>query len=283
LIQWVSDREAAMSSPIETEPVAADAVDLDAYFARIQYQGDLQPTRRVLEQLHEAHVAHIQFENLDVILGRPVRLDLASLQEKLVRQRRGGYCFEHNTLFGAVLEQLGFTVTRLGARVRIGATHITPRTHMALRIDLDGEPLLADVGFGAATLLRPIPLQAERIWAQGAWTFRLREQDGTWVLQDRTAAGWDDMFAFTLEPQYPVDYEVANHYISTHSHSPFVNSVIVQRATPDARYVVWNRDYTVRDADRTTARTIADEAELRSLLAGTFGLELAEGAKLFKD
>src|SRR5690242_2886518 len=95
-------------------------LDLDAYLKRIEYTGDLEPTYSVLEALHRAHTTHIPFENLDILLGRPILLDLASLQTKLVLGCRGGYCFEHNLLFAAVLERIGFSLIRLAARVHHG-------------------------------------------------------------------------------------------------------------------------------------------------------------------
>src|SRR5262249_54590872 len=132
--------------------------DLDAYLRRIGYAGERRPTAAVLQQLHLAHATHIPFENLDILLGRPIRLDLEGLQAKLVRGQRGGYCFEHNTLFAAALEQIGFRLTRLGARVRFRVTRLLPRVHMALKVDVEGEAWLADVGFGGEGLLLPVPM-----------------------------------------------------------------------------------------------------------------------------
>lgn len=111
------------------------ALDLQAYLRRIGYQGAVEPTRRVLEALHLAHATHIPFENLDILLGRPIALDLASLQSKLVARRRGGYCFEHNLLFAAVLREFGFEPTLLAARVRFRTTAVLPRTHMLLLVE----------------------------------------------------------------------------------------------------------------------------------------------------
>ena len=110
--------------------------NLDAYLARINYHDRRCANIGVLTDLHEAHAAMIPFENLDVVLGRPVRLDLPSLEAKLVAGRRGGYCFEQNSLFAAALETMGFKVQRLAARVRYGSTRVGPRTHMVLRVDL---------------------------------------------------------------------------------------------------------------------------------------------------
>src|SRR5262249_40888697 len=139
---------AAEACIMEDMDPANTTLDLDAYRQRIGYTGELAPTRAVLEALHLAHATHVPFENLDIQLGRPIRIDLESLQSKLVCGRRGGYCFELNTLFAAVLERTGFRVTRLAARVRLSATRLLPRTHMLLRVEAGGAAYLADVGFG---------------------------------------------------------------------------------------------------------------------------------------
>src|SRR5471030_1316332 len=112
-------------------------IDLPAYFARVGFVGEARADLASLRALHEAHVTHIPFENLDIHLGRGIRLDLESVQAKLVRGRRGGYCFEHNALFAAALEEIGFPVTRLSARVRSGGSLVLPRTHMLLKVGAD--------------------------------------------------------------------------------------------------------------------------------------------------
>jgi N-hydroxyarylamine O-acetyltransferase len=254
-------------------PSDAPTLDLDAYCARVGYAGDLRPTRPVLEALHLAHATHIPFENLDILLGRPIRLDLPSLQAKLVDARRGGYCFEQNTLFAAVLEKVGFVVTRLAARVRLGAQRVTPRTHMLLKVDVDGSSWLADVGFGAEGLLHPLPLVAGPVMRQYAWTYRLVEENGVWVLQFLHDDGWLDLYAFTLEPQFPADYEVANHYTSTHPQSHFVTTLTVQQPTPEARSILVNRELTIDQGGTTQTQTLSDD-ELLRVLAERFGLHL---------
>ncbi len=135
-----------------------NAIDLEAYFRRIGFDGPAQPDLNTLLALHARHTAAIPFEAIDPLIGRPARLDLESLQAKLVRGRRGGYCFEHNTLFKAVLEAIGFGVTGLAGRVAwMGAgAPIGPRSHMLLLVDLAEGPYLADVGFGAHLLDAPL-------------------------------------------------------------------------------------------------------------------------------
>jgi N-hydroxyarylamine O-acetyltransferase len=254
---------------------------LDAYLERIGYTGDRHPAAAVLEALHLAHATHIPFENLDVLRGLPIRLDLESLQGKLVDARRGGYCYEHNLLFGAVLEELGFAVTRLAARVRHRAPIVTARTHMLLLVDVEQGQWLADVGFGAEGLLLPVPFGAEQESRQFAWTYRVKapgpkgpglRHEAQWVLQSKRDDVWTDLYVFTLEPQLPIDYEVANHYTSTHPESRFVKGLTIQLPTPDARTALRNRELIVDTGAAVTTRTIADDEEMRRVIEQIFGL-----------
>ncbi len=258
---------------------AADRIDLDAYLKRIGYAGDLAPTPDVLTGLHLAHATHVPFENLDIQLGRPIRLDLDSLQAKLVRGRRGGYCFEHNTLLAAVLERVGFPVTRLAARVRLGATGVRPRTHMLLRVEAAGTSWVADVGFGGEGLLRPIPLEPGLQAEQFGHVFRLVPEGGAWVLQSRQGDAWLDLYAFTLEPQFPVDFEMANHFTSTHPTSSFVQGLVAQLRTPEVRYVLRNRDLMIERNGEISTRTVEGDEALLRVLAETFGLEFPPGTR----
>ena len=251
-------------------------IDLDAYFERVGYPGTRSPSVDTLTALHLAHATSIPFENLDILLGRGIRLDLESLQRKLITDRRGGYCFEQNLLFGTVLEALGFDVTLMSARVRYGATVVRPRTHMLLLVSSGGDRCIADDGFGGEGLLRPVRLAAGVESPQYLWTYRIVEEGRHYVLQTRRSDGWVDMYAFTLEPHERVDYEVANHFTSTHPTSPFRAMPIVQRPTPEARYILRDRELTTDTGESVITRTVAD-AELLAVLRETFGIELPEG------
>jgi N-hydroxyarylamine O-acetyltransferase len=252
-----------------------DGLDLNAYLARIGYDGPRTPTAPVLQALHLAHATRIPFENLDVLLGRPIRLDLASLQAKLVHGRRGGYCFEQNTLFAAVLERFGFSVARLAARVRFGATRLLPRTHMLLAVQAEATVWLADVGFGGAGLLWPLPLETGTEVRQFLWTYRLIEEPGQRLLQLRRGDGWMDLYAFTQEALHPVDFEMANHFTATYPESIFVRSLTVQRPTPQARFVLRNGEYTVEHANGTDVRRLKDAPDWHTVLTEAFGLNIA--------
>jgi N-hydroxyarylamine O-acetyltransferase len=249
--------------------------DLDRYLARVGFTGERSPTLATLERLHLAHATAIPFENLDVRLGRPIRLDLPSLEAKLVARRRGGYCFEQNTLFAAMLRALGFTVDTLEARVRPpGATAVLPRTHMALRVRLPEGDRLADVGFGCDGPLAPVPFDGTPVERGGAWHRLEREPDGAWVLRGRDGGDWTDLYAFGETPALPIDFVVANHFTSTWPESPFVKTLTAQRSTLVARHVLRGRVYTRRRGSEVETRELDDDAVL-ALLREPIGLEVA--------
>jgi len=248
----------------------ASDFDLDAYLARVGHRRAVEPSLATLTALHEAHVGAIPFENLDVLLHRPILLDLASLQAKLVRNHRGGYCFEQNTLFQGALETIGFRVTSLAARVRAGAAGLRPRTHMLLRVDLAEGPFLADVGFGGDGPVHPLPLAPDA----SVDGFRLGREGDLWVLSSRNDGPDADLYAFTLEPAYPVDYEMANHFTSTYPRSPFLLTLTVQRSWPGRRVILRGRDLTVREGGVTHTSTLRDPDHLLEVLEREFGIVL---------
>ena len=270
-----------MKQVISAAPDAHDpgALDLAAYLGRIGYSGSVQPSRATLEALHLAHATHIPFENLDILLGRPIRLDLASLQDKLVRGRRGGYCFEQNLLFASVLERLGYSVTRLAARVYYRNQPKVPRTHIALLARIEGAAWLADVGFGLEGLLLPVPFVAGREARQFAWTYRVIESEGEWTLQSLREQSWTELYSFSLEPCLAVDFEPANHYTATHPDSRFMRTLTAQLPTPEVRYRLRNRELMLDRGAGVSRRILADDDELLAVLAGTFGLRFPAGTR----
>jgi N-hydroxyarylamine O-acetyltransferase len=252
-------------------------VNLAAYGRRIGLEVAGAPTFETLRAVHLAHVQAIPFENLDVQMGLPIRLDLESLQRKLVDRRRGGYCFEQNTLFLHVLRALGFEVTPCEARVRNGATSLLARTHMLLIVRADHRDWLCDVGFGTG-LFEPAPMDGEPV-RQFAWMFRVAREGALCVLQTRRGDDWDDLYAFEPAGRHAVDFEMANWYTSTWPQSRFLLTLTAQRSSPDVRQVLRNFTYMEdRGGDAITTRTI-DRAELIPLLRDTFGLEVPEDAR----
>lgn len=260
--------------------LALSPTDLDAYLTRIGYGGSLQPTASTLGALHLAHVTCIPFENIDVLLGRPVRLDQASLHAKLVVGGRGGYCFEQNLLFAAVLGELGFKLTPLAARVRYRVSVVPPRTHMLLLVEADGERWIADVGFGGECLLLPVALIAGRTSPQFGWAYRVVPEDCGWLLQSLRGGQWLDLYAFSLEPQELADYEMANHYTSTYPSSRFLHSLTVQLPRPQVRHVLRNRELVADTGHGCTGQMLPDAAKLMQVLTEIFGLRLPDAAQV---
>jgi N-hydroxyarylamine O-acetyltransferase len=256
-----------------------DALNLDVYLGRIGYSGRLQPDPAVLEAIHLAHATHIPFENLDILLKRPIRLDLESLQAKLVTGGRGGYCFEQNLLFSAALQRLGFSVRQLAARVIYPSGRKLPRIHMLLLVDVEDATWLADVGFGREGLLLPLPFGDGQEARQFAWTYRAVEAGGEWVLQTSRSGSWMNLYSFSLEPCLAVDFEPANLYTSTHPDSRFVRTLTVQLPTPEVRYTLRNRELVLDRGETVTRRVLADDDELLAVLAETFGLRFPAGTR----
>jgi N-hydroxyarylamine O-acetyltransferase len=254
--------------------MAEAALDMDRYLARIGYQGALDATLPTLERLHQAHVGRVPFENLDVQMGLPIRLDLASLQSKIVEQARGGYCFEQNALFAAVLRQLGFSVTTLAARVRHQATAPTPRTHMLLRVEVDEGTFIADVGFGGDGPMAPLRFVPDQEQAQLLDTFRFGREGALHRLDVKRDGAFLPLYAFTFEEHFSVDYELANYFTSTHPASRFVQNLVVARPGDGCRYSLYNRDFGVRRGDIVERRTLESDDELFAVLERHFGLSI---------
>ncbi|MEV7005719.1 arylamine N-acetyltransferase [Streptosporangium sp. NPDC051022] len=263
-----------------------DELDLDAYLTRIAFAGgsaDLAPTAETLRALQRAHSTAIPFENLEITLGRPVLLDIADLQRKMVHGPRGGYCYEHNRLFAAALERLGFGVTGLASRVRLGSGRLRAATHALLLVDTaetaDGGPRwLCDVGFGEGPI-EPIEFADGAESLQGGWRFRLERHtpaDGPqeWVLYSLRRDGWLDLHGFTLDPRYPVDYVMINHYISTHPRSPFVDAPVVRRPGPDVLYGLHGTKLTASRPDGSVEERTLEPGEVPKILEETFGITL---------
>lgn len=257
-------------------------IDLDGYFDRIGYRGSRTATLATLRDLHVLHPAVIPFENLSPFLGEGVPLDLASLERKLVRSQRGGYCFEHNLVFSDVLSSLGFPVSGLAARVlwNRDAGEITARGHMLLRVEVDGRTFLADVGFGGQTLTAPLLLEPGIVQETPHGPFRLvREADGDYRLEAEVRGAFRPVYRFDLSRTYPVDYEVTNYFLSTHPQSQFRTGLRVARVTPGRRSALLGRRLTIHELSGTSEQRVIQSAfELRDLLLDVFGIRVPESA-----
>ncbi|MDJ0380325.1 arylamine N-acetyltransferase [Streptomyces sp. G-G2] len=268
-----------------------DALDLDAYLAHLGYEGDRTPSLATLRALHRAHVLSVRWENLEAVLRKYRPLDLPSVQAKLIGSPRGGTCFEHITLYAAALERLGFRFLTVQGRVQMGATSVRPATHAMVIVELEGKRWLSDVGFGASPL-EPIELTDATDTTDGVWAYRLRRGEITpgadgWTLYqptregdgqvDTTGDGWMARHTFTLNPQYPADLRVSNHFGASSPHTPFSTRVFVQRVRPDRLDYLDNRLLTtVRPGvpGPPETRELAPD-DVLAVLADTFGIELS--------
>jgi N-hydroxyarylamine O-acetyltransferase len=258
---------------------ASGLLDLPAYLRRIGYAGDLAPTGRTLASLHRAHVAAIPFENADIMLGRGAAVDLPSIQDKLVHRGRGGYCFEHGLLLAAALEQLGYQVDRLLARV--GSDH-DARSHLVLRVHAGQDCWLADTGFGTG-LIEPLPFDGGAPAHQYGWTYRLHVvSEHRWQLQEWQDGQWATLYWFDDQPQYPADMLVANHFTSTYPESHFVRQLVVIRKDTTGLRRLTGRRLSVACAGHPGEERQLSDPEFAVALTETFGLQLsaAEAARL---
>ena len=257
--------------------------DLDAYLKRIGYSGPRAATLDTLQSVHALHPSAIPFENLNPLLGWPVALDMDSLQTKMVAGGRGGWCFEHNTLLRHALESLGFSVTSLAARVLWNATPgtpIGPRSHMLLLVNLDGLPYLADVGFGGNVLTAPLRLEPYVEQSTPHEPHRLLPIENGFVLEARLNEEWSPLYRFTLEGQFPSDYEVSNWYLCHHPSSFFRQILVGARATPDARYALRNNTVAIHRKGTTEKLNFEKPSGLRLFLEKDLGLRLPESSEL---
>jgi N-hydroxyarylamine O-acetyltransferase len=252
--------------------------DGGAYRRRIQFDSPITPTIDTLAQLIERHAAAIPFENIEVLAGRVPPLDRASLQQKLVQRRRGGYCFEQNGLFLAVLKEAGFVVAGLEARVRAGvpADVVTARTHMALRVTLEGEDYLADVGFGGFAPTAPLKLRERTEQHDAIGTYRFIDVESDLLLQCRTHDGWVDCYRIGPSEPQPIDCEMGNWFVATHPKAMLRHNLLVARSTSGGRLTLFNRTLTLRNgaAKPPEESSLGTRAEFADVLRDAFGLQI---------
>jgi N-hydroxyarylamine O-acetyltransferase len=254
------------------------AFALGAYMERIGLSGRFDPSLETLRSVIGAHSATIPYENIDVLLGKPPKLDLESRQAKMVQNRRGGYCFEQNLLLRAGLRALGFTATGMIARVVLNAPADAPRVaaHMVVRVDLPEGPFLVDVGFGNLTPTTPVAMVPDIEQETPHGLVRLLPVGSELVLQARLGDGWANLWRMCSHVPLDADYETANWFTATYPNSLFLTNMIAARPGPDGiRHTFLNGRLSLRVPDGTVERKeLEDDVSIVEALAGTFGLAL---------
>jgi len=262
---------------------------LREYLHRIGVDGPCAPDLATLGRLHIGHRETFLFENLSIQTGGGVSVAPDDIERKFLDEGRGGYCFEHNTLFAAVLRDIGFTPAALLGRVRRGPPDRWCRTHMVLRVPIAGEAWLADVGFGGLGLLEPLPMRDGASAEQAGLHYRIRRDGQLWILSSsvyETRSGWlpdlrgsdpyVDLYEFSEDVQTPGDIEVANHFTSTHRDSVFRKSITIQRTTRLERTILRNDLLTRYRNGQVEERSLTPEE--RTIAAREiFGVELPAG------
>jgi N-hydroxyarylamine O-acetyltransferase len=259
----------------------SDDPNIDAYFERIGFAGSIAPSLQTLEALHLLHPAAIAFENLDPLMGVPVRLDLKNLEQKLLFEKRGGYCFEHNLMFRAVLEDLGYEVKGLAARVHWNHAEGSerPASHMVLGVEVNGSDYLADVGFGVLSLTAPLRLKADVEQVTPHGTFRLVDASPGWRLEAQIGEEWRPVYSFDDTEQSFDDFVALNDVMQ--SDTNFRDNVIAARAEKGRRLTLRNTRLRIHTPGaETEERTLSGIAEVKDALTTLFGITLPAGERL---
>jgi arylamine N-acetyltransferase len=250
------------------------------YFSRISYDGSAEPTADVLAALVAAHNRAIPFENLDLLTGIPV-IDLSAqaLVDKLVRRRRGGYCFEQNGLMAHVLSQLGFGVDALGGRVvwMSDGDELPAQTHQALAVSVPGEDgrYLVDVGFGGQTLSSPIRLEVDTVQQTRHEPYRIRARGDGFVLESEIRDKWEPLYLFSTRPFPMIDRRVGSWYVSTYPESGFVTGLSVALITDDARWNLRGRNLAIHSKGGSERIRFDTAADVVTALTERFGIDVS--------
>jgi arylamine N-acetyltransferase len=261
------------------------AVDLDAYLERVNYHGAVDPNSDVLQDLLTAHTSTIPFENLDPLLGRPVDdLSPEALADKLVDRHRGGYCYEHNGLFGYILEELGFEVRRLAARVvwmLAPDAAVPPQMHTLLTVTVPGDkqPYLVDVGFGGQTPTSPIRLETGLVQQTTHEPYRIEQHGDTLLLQAQIRGDWQSLYQFATRTAPPIDLVVGSWYASTHPSSHFVTGLVASLVTAEGRFNLAGRNLAVHRGGVTDRTHLGDASAVVETLTDRFGINVTDAAE----
>jgi N-hydroxyarylamine O-acetyltransferase len=255
-------------------------LDVDSYLQRIGYSGPRDATLETLRALQSLHPRAIPFENLDTLAGRPVRLDVRSLERKLVQSRRGGYCFEQNLLFKHALLAFGFDAVALAGRVvwERPDGELRARTHMVLLVSLGERRYVCDVGFGGLTATAPIELMPGVEQPTPHEAFRVVRVAGEHAVEANVRGEWKRLYRFDLQEQLDVDIEVLNHYVMSHAESPMRSRLIAARVAADRRFGLGNGELRIHHLHGAgEQRRIGSVDELKRVLAETFGIDVPAG------
>ncbi|MHC8321313.1 arylamine N-acetyltransferase family protein [Pseudomonas sp. GB2N2] len=257
--------------------------NLALYLQRLGFDTPPAPTLETLRQLQFRHTGAFAFENLTTLSGEPVRIDLPSIEQKVLHERRGGYCYELNSLFLALLQALGFDARGISGRVVMGQPEgaWTARTHRLSLVTLEGVRYITDVGFGGMVPTGPLLLDTQAEQLTPHEPYRIEQHVDGYTLRANVAGEWRAMYIFDLQRQEDIDYAVGNWYVSTHPESTFAKQLMVARTGEGWRRTLNNGSYAIhRIGGESERRQVADVGELVGLLESEFRIRVPEHGQL---
>lgn len=271
-MRWRCQESGKLSAPLRMG--LAEIMDISSYLKRIGYTGSLEPSTELLQELHHAHLLTVPFENLDIHLGRPIVLEEIRLFDKIANHHRGGFCYELNGLFAALLRELGFEVDLLSAGVYDNGRYGPDFDHLILRVRLE-EDWLADVGFGDS-FREPLRLHETREQVQAGVPYRIEHQSSGWRLSSMDGYGeWRSSYRFSLTSRTLSEFRAMCRYHQTSSDSSFTQKRLCTRATPEGRITLSETRLIITKDGERTEQTLSNEKEYLSALDHHFGIRLS--------
>ncbi|WP_027921622.1 arylamine N-acetyltransferase [Pseudomonas sp. URMO17WK12:I12] len=252
---------------------------LALYLQRLGFDAPPAPTLETLRLLQLRHTGAFAFENLTTLSGEPVLIDLPSIEQKVLFDGRGGYCYELNNLFLALLQELGFDARGITGRVVMGQPEgaWTARTHRLSLVTLDGVRYITDVGFGGMVPTAPLILDTDAEQLTPHEPYRIERHEDGYTLRANVGGEWRPMYIFDLQRQEDTDYTVGNWYVSTHPESSFARQLMVARTGDGWRRTLNNGSFAIHRVGRESERRqVADVDELVGVLQDEFAIRVPE-------
>jgi N-hydroxyarylamine O-acetyltransferase len=256
---------------------------LKKYLERIGYDSIPEVDLETLQIILRLHTSSIPFENLNPLLHWPVKLDIESLQEKIINNKRGGYCFEHNILLSEALREIGFEVGWLGGRVLWNRPEgtVNARSHMLLQVTVNNEKFIADTGFGGLTLTGALRLQPGIEQTTPHEPFRLVQQGEEYTLEAKVREEWKPLYLFSLQEQVIKDYEVMSWYLCNHPESHFIKTLRAAITGAGVRYALNNNEFAIHRLNGGTEReTLTTIDQVMDVLQNVFLIQLPDDPEL---
>jgi N-hydroxyarylamine O-acetyltransferase len=259
------------------------SINLDLYTERIGLSNYISINEQLLYDIQTHQLSSIAFENIDCLHHLPIKIDVTSLEQKILYKNRGGYCFELNTLLHLALIEAGFKSRPLLSRVMYRGTGVNARTHIFLLVEINGKTYLTDAGFGGPGIFTPMPFEIDREDHQRNGVFRIhKDETFGYILQKKiiTDDSWFNVYSFNLDLVYPADLDMSNFYTSTLPESHFRHNLIGALFTNEGRITLLNKTLTITTKDKSTTRDIPDHTTLLSVLKDDFKINLISEQKI---